>query len=85
MAHRVSWSDAAVCLELGVKPTCRLSARDCGDSALNVPLRRGFARDRNSGESGYVGNQDKSGASAHPPGRPETDQTTGSTTGGKSR
>jgi len=40
---------------------------------------------RNSGESGYVGNQDKSGASAHPPGRPETDQTTGSTTGGKSR
>jgi hypothetical protein len=39
---------------------------------------------RNSGESGYVGNQDKSGASAHPPGRPESDQTTGSTgqTGG---
>jgi hypothetical protein len=27
LAHRVSWSDAAVCLELGVKPTYRLSAR----------------------------------------------------------
>jgi hypothetical protein len=34
---------------------------------------------RNSGESGYVGSQDKSGASDHPPGRPESDQTTGST------
>ena len=34
---------------------------------------------RNSGESGYVADQDKPGASAHPPGRPETEQTTGST------
>jgi Ni/Co efflux regulator RcnB len=34
---------------------------------------------RNSGESGYVADQDKSGAAAHPPGRPENDQTTGST------
>jgi len=34
---------------------------------------------RNSGESGYVAEQDRPGASAHPPGRPESDQTTGST------
>jgi hypothetical protein len=34
---------------------------------------------RNSGESGYVTDQDKPGASAHPPGRPESEQTTGST------
>jgi hypothetical protein len=34
------------------------------------------AKTRNSGESGYVADQDKPGASAHPPGRPET---TGST------
>jgi len=34
---------------------------------------------RNSGEFGYVADQDKPGASAHPPGRPESDQTTGST------
>jgi hypothetical protein len=34
---------------------------------------------RNSGESGYVADQDKPGASAHPPGRPENEQTTGST------
>ena len=34
---------------------------------------------RNSGESGYVADQDKPGASAHPPGRPESEQTTGST------
>lgn len=34
---------------------------------------------RNSGESGYVGAQDKPGASATPPGRPESSQTTGST------
>jgi hypothetical protein len=27
---------------------------------------------RNSGESGYVADEDKPGASAHPPGRPET-------------
>jgi len=37
------------------------------------------AKTRNSGESGYVADQDKSGASAHPPGRPE--ETTGSTKG----
>ena len=36
------------------------------------------AKTRNSGESGYVADQDKAGASAHPPGRPE--QTTGSST-----
>jgi len=35
------------------------------------------AKTRNSGESGYVANQDKPGASAHPPGQPEN--TTGST------
>src|SRR5262245_30920968 len=34
------------------------------------------AKTRNSGDSGYVVNQDKSGAAVHPPGRPE--QTTGS-------
>jgi hypothetical protein len=34
---------------------------------------------RNSGESGYVADQDKPAASAHPPGRPEGEQTTGST------
>jgi hypothetical protein len=34
---------------------------------------------RNSGESGYVVDQDRPGASAHPPGRPESEQTTGST------
>jgi len=34
---------------------------------------------RNSGESGYVAEQDKPGASAHPPGRPDNEQTTGST------
>jgi hypothetical protein len=33
---------------------------------------------RNSGESGYVADQDKPGASAHPPGRPDSEQTTGS-------
>jgi hypothetical protein len=33
---------------------------------------------RNSGQSGYVADQDKPGASAHPPGRPESEQTTGS-------
>ncbi len=36
------------------------------------------AKTRNSGESGYVADQDKPGASAHPPGRPESTQTTGS-------
>ena len=33
---------------------------------------------RNSGESGFVADQDKPGAAAHPPGRPESGQTTGS-------
>ena len=31
---------------------------------------------RNSGESGYVADQEKPGASAQPPGRPGTNQTT---------
>jgi hypothetical protein len=35
---------------------------------------------RNSGESGYVADQDKPGASAHPPGQPN-EQTTGSSSG----
>jgi hypothetical protein len=43
---------------------------------------------RDSGESGFVGQQESSGASAHPPGRPDPSgsQTTGSgagTTGGQ--
>jgi hypothetical protein len=38
---------------------------------------------RNSGESGYVADQDKPGASAHPPGRPESERTTGSTSAPK--
>ena len=33
---------------------------------------------RNSGESGYVADQDKPGASVHPPGQPANKQTTGS-------
>ena len=38
---------------------------------------------RNSGESGYVGDQEKPGASAHAPGQPasKSDQTTGSSSG----
>jgi hypothetical protein len=36
------------------------------------------AKTRNSGESGYVADQDKAGASGHPPGRPDSQQTTGS-------
>jgi hypothetical protein len=34
------------------------------------------AKTRNSGESGYVADQDKPGASTHPPGHPLSDQTT---------
>jgi hypothetical protein len=37
------------------------------------------AKTRNSGESGYVADQDKPAASAHPPGQPQNEQTTGST------
>src|SRR3569833_2792932 len=33
---------------------------------------------RNSGQSGFVADQDKPGASAHPPGRPDCKQTFGS-------
>jgi hypothetical protein len=38
---------------------------------------------RDSGESGFVGQQESSGASAHPPGRPDPSgsQTTGSSAG----
>jgi hypothetical protein len=46
------------------------------------------AKTRNSGESGYVADQEKPGASAHPPGKPDTQQTTtgsGSGTGDRSR
>ena len=36
------------------------------------------AKTRNSGESGYVADQEKPGASGHPPGQPGSEQTTGS-------
>lgn len=36
------------------------------------------AKTRNSGASGYVADQDKPGASVHPPGQPGSEQTTGS-------
>ncbi|TAI62476.1 hypothetical protein [Bradyrhizobium sp. Leo170] len=40
------------------------------------------AKTRQSGESGYVGEQEKPGASTHPPGRTDTaPPTTGSATG----
>ncbi|WP_156951993.1 hypothetical protein [Bradyrhizobium sp. WSM1743] len=47
----------------------------------NVQMQRDAdkgIKTRNSGESGYVADQDKPAASAHPPGRPGSDQTTGS-------
>jgi hypothetical protein len=34
------------------------------------------AKTRNSGESGYVADQEKSGAATHPPGAPQSGQTT---------
>ena len=39
---------------------------------------------RNSGESGYVADQEKPGASANAPGRPSGSQTTGSRSGTES-
>ena len=36
---------------------------------------------RNSGESGFVGQQESPGSSIHPPGRPDTGSTTGSGAG----
>ena len=36
---------------------------------------------RDSGESGFVGQQERPGASAHPPGQPSTQTTTGSGAG----
>ena len=48
-------------------PTSRCSVMQTKESRL-----------RNSGESGYVADQDKPGTSAHPPGRPESEHTTGS-------
>jgi Ni/Co efflux regulator RcnB len=41
------------------------------------------AKTRNSGESGYVAEQDKPGASTHPPGHPESNRTTGSNDKGR--
>jgi hypothetical protein len=49
-------------------------------SQPNLEADKGV-KTRNSGESGYVGDQAKPGASAHPPGRPDSQQTTGSETG----
>ena len=39
---------------------------------------------RNSGESGYVSEQEKPGASSHAPGRPDTNQTTTGSSSGTS-
>jgi hypothetical protein len=53
--------------------------KDLKGTGLNEQMQRDAdkgAKTRNSGASGYVADQDKPGASAHPPGEPE--QTTGS-------
>lgn len=55
--------------------------KDLKGNAPNEQMQRDAdkgAKTRNSGESGYVAEQDKPAASAHPPGRPGGDQTTGS-------
>jgi hypothetical protein len=55
------------------------SSQPSGQMQPNDQMQRDAdkgVKTRNSGESGFVADQDKPGASAHPPGRPE--QTTGS-------
>ncbi|WGD55089.1 hypothetical protein QA641_15035 [Bradyrhizobium sp. CB1650] len=61
-----------------------LKADDQSSGQVQRDADKGI-KTRNSGESGYVSSQDKPGASAHPPGRPESEQTRGSTSGDKSR
>jgi hypothetical protein len=52
------------------------------DKQMQEEANKGI-KTRDSGESGFVGQQERSGASAHPPGRPDpsSSQTTGSGAG----
>jgi len=66
----------AVCTAAAVPAMAQQQSVPGPDQQMQRDADKG-AKTRNSGESGYVADQDKPGAAAHPPGRPEG-QTTGS-------
>jgi hypothetical protein len=74
----------------GEQPTDQMIRRDAGrglktsgpDEQMQRDADKGV-KTRNSGESGYVADQEKSGASAHPPGQPGSEKTTGSSSAPK--
>lgn len=58
-------------LTAGVMATGPMLAQHAAAQNLQNEADKG-AKTRNSGESGYVGDQDRPGAAATPPGRPDT-------------
>jgi uncharacterized protein HemX len=75
----------ALLVALGTAVAIPAMAQQQQQSAPNNPQMQDEAdkglKTRNSGESGYVADQDKPGASANAPGRPNSSQTTGSSSG----
>jgi hypothetical protein len=74
----------ALLVALGTVVTIPAMAQQQQQSAPNPQMQdeanKGL-KTRNSGESGYVADQDKPGVSANAPGRPNSSQTTGSSSG----
>lgn len=74
-----------VAMLIAVGITCALPAVAQQQTAPNPKVQEEAdkgVKTRQSGESGYVGEQEKPGASAHPPGKTDTaPPTTGSTSG----
>jgi hypothetical protein len=64
------------------QPTAPGQQQIQSDKQMQEEADKGI-KTRNSGESGFVGQQESPGASAHPPGRPDAsgNQTTGSGAG----
>ncbi|MGY3615338.1 hypothetical protein [Bradyrhizobium sp. USDA 10063] len=75
----------ALLVALGTAVAMPAMAQQQQQSAPNNPQMQDEAdkgvKTRNSGESGYVADQNKPGASANAPGRPNSSQTTGSGSG----
>jgi hypothetical protein len=75
----------ALLVALGTAVAMPAMAQQQQQSTPNNPQMQDEAdkgvKTRNSGESGYVADQERPGASATAPGRPNSSQTTGSSSG----
>jgi hypothetical protein len=72
----VAFGIAAAAPAMAQQPTATGQQKQ-SDKQMQEEADKGI-KTRDSGESGFVGQQERPGASVHPPGRPNSQTTTGS-------